>query len=314
MSSQNKSKQIQAKNLKSVRKKTTELIKEAVRSEDSILVEAPPSSGKTTSVFKVADETGIPITYLTKRHDLYDEAEKNCENLGLDSWRVPAPHRNCPAFDESNQQYHAEAVSLYDLGIGAAKIHEKLSLPCSSNCDYMKKWDSFAPKKTDVVIGNYLHAFIDSVIDDRVVVFDEFPGQAFEKEFTNADEVVTNFLRKEDEIPFQDFLDLFDGRNNTDQVSELYAWIKNNGGGIKSDEIINVGASKLTLLPLPFHFQMILRWNEKDGASFIEVEMKLPFSHGQILVMQRTLSALTEHQHQNFGNWLQVRISIISRC
>lgn len=221
-----------------VYQRTEDFLERAIRSNDSKLVESPPSSGKTTSTFKIACRSSEAFVYLTKREDLYEQAERLSNEFNLTPKVIPSPHRNCPSFDEDSPQFNSEAESLYDFGINAARIHNELDLDCSPNCEYMQKWEAFDDNPDDIIIGHYKHAYLSSVIEGRVVIIDEFPGGAFEREFNNADKMISRFLQSEDRVPFDDFLDLIENRDDLDRFETTCAWFRRNGVGTNDKSII----------------------------------------------------------------------------
>lgn len=213
--------------IEDVRNRTANVIEQAVRDEHTVLVESPPNSGKTTSTFSVVSQADQPITYLTKRHDLYEQAVDLCTTHQLDYAEVPRPHNLCPAFDSEDSAYDPVAVDLYNLGVSAADIHTSLDLTCGPDCDYIDAWGDFDPEAVDVIIGHYKHAYIDSVVEDRVVVVDEFPGDAFEEAFHSHEQGISNFLQNTDELPFDDYFDPIEHRDK--QFEEVVNWFAENG-------------------------------------------------------------------------------------
>jgi len=238
--------------LDAVYERTENLLEQAVNSNSSTLIEAPPSSGKTTSTFKTASRSDETFVYLTKREDLYEQAEEKSEEFGLTPEITPSPHRDCPSFDKDSPLFDPEAKSLYDLGVSTARIHSELDLDCSPNCNYMHKWEAFDGGDSDIIIGHYKHAYLSSLIEDRIVIIDEFPGGAFERKFNNADAMINRFLRNTSEIPFDDFLDLIENRDDLYRVETTYAWFRRNGVGVDDRTIIEADENDRyhTLAPL----------------------------------------------------------------
>lgn len=213
--------------IEDVRERTKYVIQQAIYDEQHVLAQSPPNAGKTTSVFDIAVQTDKPLTYLAKRIDLYEQAISLCESRNIEYELVPSPHRDCPAFDKDSSTCDPLAVKLYNLGISAAEIHTSPELPCSPDCGYMETWDGFDPEATDIVIGHYTHAYTQSVIEDRVVIVDEFPGNAFEREFTDHEQEITNFLQNADGLPFEDFFDPIEQRDR--QFDQAHEWFLDNG-------------------------------------------------------------------------------------
>src|SRR5699024_9069901 len=89
----------QATDLDEVRQHTREAIREAGTAEERVLVEPPPSSGKSTTAYELASWSETPVTYLAGRTDLYEQAIDWCEEQSDLSYEViPSPHRDCPTF------------------------------------------------------------------------------------------------------------------------------------------------------------------------------------------------------------------------
>jgi len=256
-----------SESLTRIYERTEDFIQQAIDTESSTLVESPPSSGKTTSVFKIARESSETFVYLTKREDLYEQAEEKCDKFGLSSKVIPSPHRDCDCFDEDSPQFNSEAKSLYDLGVTAARIHANLNLDCSPNCEYMRKWRTFEDDPAEIIIGHYKHAFITSLIENRIVIIDEFPGGAFERDFNNADRMISRFLQSVERIPFDDFLDLIQNRDDLDRVETTYAWFRRNGIGADDRTIIEANDNDRYHALAPFFAYTVLN-TDRVGNGF----------------------------------------------
>lgn len=223
--------------LSEVRDKTSALIGQAIDSESSILIEAPPASGKTTAVFRLASQLDAPISYLTKREDLYHQAIDLGHKFGSNPTLIPSPFRDCDCFSEDHPDYHPEAVRLYELGVSGWRIHDELDLPCSP-CDYLSKWERFDPESTDLIVGHYKHGYLDSVVQDRVVIIDEFPGNAFEQVFDDVDELVSRFLRSTKGIPFDNWVDFLEHRDDKQRLVEAQVWFLKNGAAPAPERVL----------------------------------------------------------------------------
>ncbi|MDQ2050794.1 hypothetical protein RBH26_09880 [Natronolimnohabitans sp. A-GB9] len=253
--------------LDAVYERTEDCLERAIKSFDSKIVEGPPGGGKTTTAFKIASRSSEAFVYLTKREDLYEQGERLSDEFDLSHEIIPSPHRDCPSFDEDSPQFDPEAKSLYDFGVNAARIHAELDLDCSPNCEYMQKWETFDDDPADIIIGHYKHAYLSSLIEDRIVIIDEFPGGAFEREFNNADAMISRFLRSVDRIPFDDFLDLIENRDDLDRVKAVYAWFRRNGVGTDDRTIIEANENDRYHTLAPFLTYTVLN-TIKNGNGF----------------------------------------------
>ncbi|MGQ5515634.1 helix-turn-helix transcriptional regulator [Halococcus saccharolyticus] len=199
------------------------MIEDAFQSENSILVHALPGTGKTTATFDVAAQLGLPITYLTERTDLYEQAEKLAQGRNLTAKILPSPHRNCPTFKgDHGGRWKSYIRDLYKRGVGGGSLHYQLNLPCNPNCPYRDQVD-FDESQYDVIIGHYSHAHRESIIDDRIVVIDEFAEDALTRSFSEPEPIVSDFLNRFTKPPFSDWTDLVANRNNRRQISWFLA-------------------------------------------------------------------------------------------
>lgn len=190
--------------------------------EQPVLLHAPPASSKTYSTFKQIagfQETGewAPATYLTSRGELYTQAEQLSNLFNLTCKVIPAPKRDCPCFDPSDLRYEPFAAELYEYGVSGSTLHEVLDLPCKGRCEYIQELRTIEeePTRFDVLIGHPLHANINAVIDERIVVFDEFPVDAFVTTFKNPGPKVNQYLKHQNKLPFDSWQDLVSNRDSS---------------------------------------------------------------------------------------------------
>ena len=237
-----------AGDLSAVRNHTEELIKSATDADRPVLVEAPPSSGKTTSAIALAKEIETPLTYLSARTDLYKQAEEECKEYEDVSYEtIPSPHRNCDSFAEDSDT--ADKVKqLYAKGFSGRQIHRQFSeyTECGQSCEYMEKLNRIADdiESIDVLIGNHAHANRQQYIFERLVILDEFNADPFLQSYpdhsssvTDAPgEIIPGFLSdvsKENETfpadRFQDVADLRQQLTWSRDWSDGIEWFINNG-------------------------------------------------------------------------------------
>ena len=200
-----------------IRERTTEKIRDAYEHADRVLLEAIPTSGKSYGAVKACRDSDEDVTILTERRDLYDQLKEWCQELGLRSYTLPAFHRDCPTADGTHGDEWKEKVrDLRRRGATPKEIHAELETPCQDEgaCPYSRRWD-FDADDYDVLIGNYRHAHVDSVVSGRAVVFDEDTSGAFETVLSGASfkSAVTQYLRNDDGIPFDDFTELLENRD-----------------------------------------------------------------------------------------------------
>lgn len=233
-----------------VRSKTEETIVDASNQENPVLVEAPPSSGKTYNSVRLAAEDGQKILYLTARRDLYDQAKEEAKEAGgINSMLIPSPYRECPTFADENDGEAEKARKLYQKGLSGEEIHYKpwstVNTPCQrsrSPCPYLSKRDRLKENadQIDLLIGNHQHAHVPRYLQGRIVVFDEFNIDPFVTRFPQRTEsgerrniphdIIGAFLEAAGDIPLTDLTDLIEARvNRGDPWKTTVEWFKQNG-------------------------------------------------------------------------------------
>jgi len=84
----------------------------------------------------------------------------------------------------------------------------------------------FEPSDYDVLLGTYRHAKSSEAIENRYVVFDEFPGNDFLMTFKDGvAPVVTAYLEgNEEQLPFKDYLDFVERKGNSEAQEYIKEW------------------------------------------------------------------------------------------
>jgi len=127
---------------------------------------------------------------------------------------------------------------LYNRGATPKEIHKHAEdefgrpLPCQAHegqqCSYTQKWD-FDPDDYDVLIGHYSHTHKQKVTSGRTVVFDEFPD-AFETTLGHRlQPAVSYWLAATEEVPFDDYTDLIEHRDEPDRRADALLYFEEHG-------------------------------------------------------------------------------------
>lgn len=236
----------EAVNLDVIRDHTETLIREACDSDQPVLIEAPPNSGKTTSAIKLARHAEKPVTYLAGRIDLYEQAEEWGENQDdIRFERIPAPHRSCDTFKGNTEVSPSVVERLYAKGYSGRYIHLRFpdKTPCGRSCEYfqaMKRIDDEI-ESIDLLIGHHSHCNRHQYVTDRVVVIDEFNPDPFLHSFPDESsnviddpgEIIPEFLNEvaesDSEFPaetYQDVTDLLQRRDGPTEWTAAIEWFQ----------------------------------------------------------------------------------------
>lgn len=242
----------QVGDLSLVRRHTKDILEASFESDDPVLVEAPPNSGKTTAALQLAATSDTPVTYLCGRTDLYGEAKKELEesNSDIDSVRIPTPHDDCPSFQEESPGDQERLKKLYNKGYSGRKLHflpKKDALtPCGDDCRYLQKLNKVENRidEIDVLIGNHRHSHRNHYINNRIVILDEFNASAFISSYPDPnsqiiddpEEIVPAFLdslaNNDTGFPsarLRDFTDLLVQRDDKYVSDVAVEWFKIHG-------------------------------------------------------------------------------------
>jgi hypothetical protein len=239
------------------RDRTTTAIADAYGSGDRVLIEALPTMGKSYGAVKAALDTGEPVTILTGRgrKEQYEQLRDWCDDHGLTHRTLPAFTHDCETANGEHGEEWADTVrGWYRRGATPKAIHAYAEdvlgrpLPCQAGeerCTYAAKWDfdpdtdgSADPEEEepiDVLIGHYAHAHKAKVTTGRTVVFDEFPGSAYETDLGNTPQAaVSRWLESVDAIPFESYTDLLENRDDDARRADALLWFESEG--IDTDE------------------------------------------------------------------------------
>jgi hypothetical protein len=259
-----------------VRDRTTDAIADAYGSGDRVLIEALPTMGKSYGSIKAAGETGEPVTILTGRgrKEQYEQLREWCEEHGLTHRTLPAFTHDCETANGEHGEEWADTVrGWYTRGATPKAIHayaeEVLGrpLPCQAQegarCSYAAKWDfdpetdgSADPEEDvpiDVLIGHYAHAHKPKVTTGRTVVFDEFPGGAYETTLDHdLQRSVSCWLETVDGIPFDSYTDLVENRSDESRRADALLWFEEHGTDPDETHVFDDDAAHATARPAVF--------------------------------------------------------------
>jgi len=242
------------------RDRTADAIADAYGRGDQVLIEALPTMGKSYGAILAAAETNEPVTVLTGRgrKEQYGQLREWCDEHGLTHYTLPSFTRDCETANGEHGEEWADTVrGWYNRGATPKAIHafaeEVLGrpLPCQAEdghrCSYAAKWDvdpdtdgSADPGEDvpiDVLIGHYAHAHKPKVTTGRTVVFDEFPGGAYETVLAESGDLqraVSCWLGTVDAIPFDTYTDLVENRSDESRRADALLWFDDHG--IDADE------------------------------------------------------------------------------
>lgn len=183
------------------------------------LIDAVPTSGKTTATAKLTPELasiGDGLTYLTHRVDNREQFSTKVREAAdepIQIHQLPSFFDDCPTARGDHGDDARKLVGrLYERGVspGAIHSHPEVRLPCGDeDCPYVAAWDGHT--RADVIVGHPAHAHLSQVLTGRVVVIDEDPGDAYRTDFTaeSLNRAVSAYLESRDELPANTLRDVW---------------------------------------------------------------------------------------------------------
>jgi hypothetical protein len=225
--------------MQDARERTQDALRDAYESGDRVLIDALPTTGKSYGSIAAAADTGEPITVVTGRgrKEMYAQYRQWADDHGLSHYTVPSFTHDCPTANGSFGDDWADTVrSWYNRGATPQEIHKAAEyvlgrpLPCQENgpCPYKSKWD-FDPDDYDVLIGHYNHAHKSKVTAGRTLVIDEFPEDSYVTQLgTRLPAAVSYWLQTTPEVPYDDYTDLIENRDDDQRRADALLWFENN--------------------------------------------------------------------------------------
>ncbi|QAY20185.1 hypothetical protein [Halorubrum ezzemoulense] len=134
---------------------------------------------------------------------LKKDSVKKCKEFSLSYHKIPVPHDECPSFQ--NDKHGLK--ELYNRGISAKELHDRLELPCNGSCPYIQSLNQDL-SDIDVLIGNPKHAYNPNYLKNRIAVKDEFSENEYEIEYHKPRELVNRFIYSVDSFPLNSFTEI----------------------------------------------------------------------------------------------------------
>ncbi|MCG1004663.1 MULTISPECIES: hypothetical protein [Halobacterium] len=254
--------------IEDVRDRTQNLITGACQADGPVLIEAPPASGKTYNAVRLAMQ-GYSVLYLAGRTDLYDQAEREVEQLkneegagDITVGTIPSPSRDCETFQGTNSGDTQKAKRLYAKGVSAKELHtgrNNVSMPChtdGSSCEYINNINHLngGSDNIDILVGNHQHAYNPRYLHNRIVIFDEFNPDPFIERFPSSNskisdkpsELISEFIQAVDELPPNNITDLIEARARKDEeYEETLEWFLERGADEQTvKKVLDINSSQ----------------------------------------------------------------------
>ncbi len=201
----------------SARDRCTRSIHRAVKTALSdetfgVVVDALPTLGKSRTAATLTATTensfvpnGTGVTILTHRKETRNQLEQWAEQVDLTPHQLPILDEDCPtAAGAFGKRWSKKVQELRSRGLYPGHLHSnpRFDLPCTRNqtCPYIEGWEN--SREHQILIGHPTHAYVSEIVRDRIVIFDEDPGEAFRSDFdsNSVHRIVSDYLTSTQEV------------------------------------------------------------------------------------------------------------------
>lgn len=282
-------------NYEEARNAVNSLTQEVMSQGEMIINNATPAAGKTYSSLEIGGQRDETLAYFAPTHELIEEKIEEFLDLFAETHdRTPkikhfeGATRICPSingdldYTTDDGMTQKDIKTLYKMGVGAVRLHNKFDLPCGDDCPWKQQFEEdysdydalFAPKE---------YIYKAELISGKNVVLDEANHKSFIKEYSFGDKTGSNF---ENEIIHSD-----DNTFLTDMIETD-----------TSVEEMNVKKAKIYRKNPNDFDEVIERDGEKIGVKEVELEVKGEKVKGE---QTESLESLEVEEKWTGKEWLE---------
>jgi len=194
---------------------TKKVLLQGPESGENCLVQPPPTVHPEQIIPELVDNHDLYIVFIAPTAAQLNQMEKDCRALNLSTRKINSGYEKCTTYlGEHGEKVKKDLKSLMeDVPLGL--LHKNENLPCCPNCPYLK-WNR--PDFTErVILANPRHAYIDTLLEGRVVFTCSLRGDAYIKKIGNPSSALDSYLDKN--TGFNNYEDFIQNRNSNDAPS-----------------------------------------------------------------------------------------------
>jgi DNA-binding MarR family transcriptional regulator len=182
------------------RKRVESQIRHSASNGEEVVVSPPPGSGKTYSSMKLAKEPGKQVTLAMQTYDLIDEKVKEAhDEFGVEAIAIKSAYETCPTYtgecgDEWARRVKSTSLTPSTLHMMSESNDSGFEMPCDTEtCPYSLQFNrEFSDVDLIVTTQGMLHS--ESLVEDRIVIIDEFDYGTYIEQIDDPRAVVNNYL------------------------------------------------------------------------------------------------------------------------
>ncbi|WP_135533924.1 hypothetical protein [Halostella pelagica] len=186
--------------------KTKELLLRGPQQGENVLVQPTPTVHPERLIPELVDAHNLLIVFIAPTDTQLKRMKRRCRALNLSTREISSPYSRCPSYNGQHGDAVEEQVeAALEQGVPLGRLHKTRDLPCCPNCPFTS-WKR--PEFTEqVVLANPRHAYISSLLEERVVFTCALRGDAYITEIENPPHAVDSYLDTNTEFTgYHDFI------------------------------------------------------------------------------------------------------------
>jgi len=185
--------------------KTKQLLLQGPLDGEDRLVQAPPTVHPEELIPELVAAHDLQIVFVAPTDSQLNRMKRRCRALNLSTREICSQYQRCPTYAGKHNDTVKEKLKSAAKQIPLGLLHKTRDLPCCPNCPFTT-WNR--PEFTEqVVLANPRHAYMDSVLEDRVVFTCSLRGDAYVTKIENPSRALDAYLDRNTQFTgYSDFI------------------------------------------------------------------------------------------------------------
>ncbi|WP_143420777.1 hypothetical protein [Halorubrum ezzemoulense] len=185
--------------------KTNELLLRGPQDGEDYLVQPPPTVHPEELIPELVAAHDLQIVFVAPTDSQLNRMKRRCRALNLSTREISSQYQKCPTYAGKHNDTVKEKLKSAAKQIPLGLLHKTRDLPCCPNCPFTT-WKR--PEFTEqVVLANPRHAYMDSVLENRVVFTCSLRGDAYVTKIENPSRALDAYLDRNTQFTgYSDFI------------------------------------------------------------------------------------------------------------
>lgn len=203
--------------------KTRELLLQGPQDGEDCIVQPPPTVHPEKIIPKLVAAHDLSVVFIAPTKAQLTRMEQRCSNHNLSTHRITSPYNSCGSYTgKHGDSVETRVKSHIDRGATLGDLHRNGNLPCQPGCSFAGR--NHPAYNEQVILANPHHAYIDGVLEDRVVFTCSLRGDAYVTKLENPSKALDAYLDKNTQfVGYNDFI------QNRDSGRSPSIWDYENG-------------------------------------------------------------------------------------